>query len=452
MIEKLTLTCLILFEASLASAQPPLKRMVDADDLGTPIVITKINPQTIGILSKAARVPMGLEALPPTEMPSSIRATARPLRDVLDELVLMDNRYEWREDDGVIVVRPADAWRDDSSLLNRPAGKVTLRGVTATDVLRALPRMFGDNTAYSLGLADTRRFSVDLAEGRPLLSVLDAIVRAHGVITWAIESSNRVSMFVGSFGAGFEVPADEKPKLCGCAGVSIAELNERRRPLLNGVVATGRRSGRNQVALLDRVVGLRYDGQPLVAQAMGSIVRELSMTVGVPIGIELVPPSEPRALPLPVSGARSVTLTGMTLKDALTALVTLDPRYEWRDLNGIIVFRPQKSWSDAAHPLARSVPGIALANGTTAEAIGALMLRLNSPEHAQNLFPDTRRFSLNAPDGTVLDVLNGLARAHGELGWEWESLSSSGREFSGGRRFTVSFWTLSGGGHGFTIP
>ena len=85
-----------------------------------------------------------------------------------------------------------------------------------------------------------------------------------------------------------------------------------------------------------------------------------------------------------------------------------------------------------------------------ARAIGAAMSLLGAPE-SRNSFPDSRTFSLNLPRGTVLEMLNGIARAHGEVSWEWQENTPEDREFFGGRRFSLLF-SLRRVGHGFAIP
>ena len=142
----------------------------------------------------------------------------------------------------------------------------------------------------------------------------------------------------------------------------------------------------------------------------------------------------------------------MTLQSALTTLVTLDPRFEWRNLDGVIVLRPVTAWRDPASPLYHTVNELRLEDTTVAKAIGAFTTRVGSPEHARNSFPDTRTFTVDVPQGTVLDLLNGIARSHGELCWEWETLGASDVKFFSGRRFMVKFWVLGGGGLGFAIP
>jgi hypothetical protein len=369
-------------------------------------------------------------------------------------MVAADRRYEWREDDGVIVVRSVDAWNNHTSLLDRPVDGITLDNVVVSDAFGVLRRLVGV-TASSLALGDTKRFSVEIPKDSSLLQALDAIARAHGSLTWAIQPTSTrdvafpttMSLFVGSTGAGFGIPASAvAPATEHTARTPVAT-----EPAPNPTIVTGRRPAAEELSPLDRIVGTRADGRPLVAHGVaGSSVRELATAARVPMGLEWLSPTERQVRLHP--GFDGVTLTGMTLHNALATLVALDPRYEWRDLGGVIVFRPVTEWREPLSPLYHTVGGVRLEDTTVAKAIGAFTSLVGSPEHARNSFPDTRTFTVDVPRGTVLDVLNGIARSHGEMYWEWEPLSPSEREFFGGRRFSVHFWVLGGGGLGFAIP
>jgi hypothetical protein len=48
-------------------------------------------------------------------------------------------------------------------------------------------------------------------------------------------------------------------------------------------------------------------------------------------------------------------LRGVTLRQALDAVVAKDRRYSWREVDGVVVVRPVAAWRDPAHPLARTV-------------------------------------------------------------------------------------------------
>jgi len=122
----LTVTFLLLAAQwpSGALAQAALDRAVGLDSFGKPLVLTKLTAADIGSLAAAARAPMGFESAAPGGPTGwRIEATGRPLRAVLDAIVAADSRYEWRDDDGVVVLRPSAAWSDRGNALYRSVGR-----------------------------------------------------------------------------------------------------------------------------------------------------------------------------------------------------------------------------------------------------------------------------------------------------------------------------------------
>ena len=436
---------LILLYAPPTLAQPALDRVVGLTEYQIPLIITTIDGQNVGMLAKAAGVPLGFEGLQPRPTRLSIPATKRPLRDVLDAMVAADPRYEWRELDGVVVVRPVEAWTDPASALNNSVARVKLDDVVASDLYPVISRLLGV-TAPQVALGDSHRFSLETPAETSLLYALNAMARAHGSLSWAITPTPTreaalptiLSLFVGSTGGGFGIPASamtccaaQSPSALGATVTAGGDVP------VETTVVIARRLPLEATSPLERVVGTRADGRPLVVHSIGSSIKELAAVVRQPMGIEWLPPEErPGFLP---AGSEGVTLTGMTLQSALTTLVTLDPRFEWRNLDGVIVLRPVTAWRDPASPLYHTVNELRLEDTTVAKAIGAFTTRVGSPEHARNSFPDTRTFTVDVPQGTVLDLLNGIARAHGELYWVWEPLAAPDRAFFSGRRFMVQF-------------
>jgi hypothetical protein len=158
------------------------------------------------------------------------------------------------------------------------------------------------------------------------------------------------------------------------------------------------------------------------------------------MGFESVPPAQG-----PVRCLRdSVSLSGLTLRDALDALVTLASRYEWRDVYGVINLRPVIASSTSESNLFRLVPGMRLKDVPSAKAINAFITSLTGEPSYSNM-SDTRRISIDVPQGIALDLLNELARIHGELSWAWEELTPVERQDSPpGRRYKVTFSAGSG--------
>jgi hypothetical protein len=95
------------------------------------------------------------------------------------------------------------------------------------------------------------------------------------------------------------------------------------------------------------------------------VVAELAGRLGLPFGFEewgalkqrVSPPfatrSGARTPPIVSVRPRPVDVRGLTLRQALDAVVAVDRRYEWRDMEGVPVVRPKTAWRDSGHPLSR---------------------------------------------------------------------------------------------------
>jgi hypothetical protein len=270
----------------LARAQS-VDRTVGEEQFGGSLQLTALTGPELAKLAVAAGVPMGFEAAgQPTRLSHPVTATGRKLSEVLDDLIRADDRYEWREDDAVIVVRPAAAWRDPLSVFNTAVGPIRQRQMQASDAASLMAQLFGVRSDVSSALGDTITFSVDLPEGGTLLGALNAIVRAHGTMTWSVApmsapsdpSVMAISVFVGRTGIG--------------AGI----------PRAAGIVTTPRgpqtTSAEQHGSLLDRVVGTKRDGTPLLLRSVFQL-KELAAAVRVPMGIETLtaPPHSFKVMP-----------------------------------------------------------------------------------------------------------------------------------------------------------
>ena len=66
------------------------------------------------------------------------------------------------------------------------------------------------------------------------------------------------------------------------------------------------------------------------------------------------------------------------------------------------------------------------------------------------LFPDTRRVRLDFPQGTILDLLCALVRAHGDLTWVYSEAEPDAQRVTG-LRHSLTLLTANGGG-GSAVP
>ena len=417
------LLCLLtLLPASPAAAQDVLDRVVRNDPSNQAVEITGVTTQDVGALAAAADVPMGLERLPGPPFQVGRRrvpVTGRTLREALHVMMELDAGYEWREIGGVVVIRPAGAWDDAENPLHAPAPRLTLRQISVRTALHAAAALLGSSADAVASLADTKSFALETEPG-PILDVLNATVRAHGEITWTFypnerQTDSRFAYFVGFMrgtdGVGIGVP--------GRPPINVAVLGKL-------VEAADRRNTRPD-AVLDRIVGADRFGYPLVSTRLGPWeVEALAIAVGVPMGIEV---AESRRHDGP-----QVTLTGLALRDALHVLTALDPRYEWREMDGVIVFRTPAAWRDSYSLLFTLVPPLQLENVPAPEAVDAVLATIGGKNKLWSGPPDTRRVSLDVPSGTALDLLNALLQAHGELVWRLGPAAADAQAATGLRR------------------
>jgi hypothetical protein len=141
-------------------------------------------------------------------------------------------------------------------------------------------------------------------------------------------------------------------------------------------------------------------------------VAAIAARLGIPFGFEEAGALTERvsapflvhahAKPLVSVRPRPLDVRGVTLRQALDAVVSADRRYEWRDAGGVIVVRPVASWGDPSHPLLRPAAHLRQRNRHLEEALAA------------------------RPTGSLFDTLNDAARV-GSL--HWSLTSSSGIVF-----------------------
>ncbi len=108
-------------------------------------------PRTLQIIARRLELPIGVEiragdcqmgrAIPSSG--ASVRLTGLTLHEALRALETLDPRYSWRDNAGLIVLRPADAWDDPSNVLNRVVAAQLPTPSTAFDALVAVLRPLG---------------------------------------------------------------------------------------------------------------------------------------------------------------------------------------------------------------------------------------------------------------------------------------------------------------------
>jgi hypothetical protein len=118
----------------------------------------------------------------------TIDLTGRSGRTVLDQLVEILPDYEWRELDGVIVVRRRAAWHDATNVLHRQVGPVTMHGTAGgivDAVLNAATPSLVQPYQRVPGADIEPPFPIAFAGGT-FLDALNAVVRGHSRAGWEL--------------------------------------------------------------------------------------------------------------------------------------------------------------------------------------------------------------------------------------------------------------------------
>jgi hypothetical protein len=177
-------------------------------------------------------------------------------------------------------------------------------------------------------------------------------------------------------------------------------------------------AARAQESALDRRIQAAASGAAVVwlpdGIADGMFAWRVAESAGLPLIFEALP-IEYRD---PTTAVERVDLDGLTVRAALGILVAHDPRYSWEERDGVIVIRPGRLMNDPEDRLNQRVAGVRrnrlglqdVLAGVTASTTGGVSASLPPAI-------DSRQFPIDAPSGTVLDILVAAARAHGRVMW-----------------------------------
>ena len=278
--------------------------------------------------------------------------------------------------------------------------------------------------AQNGGPSTTRTLSLTFGGGR-LIDLLDALVAAHGEMAWSLHSS--------------PTPSDD------CRTLAMGPKLFLHSPVGGGVAINGALLEPEQpVPSVVRVKGtpLVYDGLahgrdildvPLpqgVVQLHAKGLTRLAMVLGIPSGFEEAGAlSESVSKPFRLRDDASLPewslpdgpgahVEGLTLRQALDAVVAADRRYAWRAIDGVVVMRPLESWWRADHPLAAEAPSVSLRDARVSEAYDVLRGAVDpSVKGPTPPFGDEDRLSVQFAGGSLLDLVTAIVRGHGHLSW-----------------------------------
>lgn len=122
--------------------------------------------------------------------------------------------------------------------------------------------------------------------------------------------------------------------------------------------------------------------------------------------------------------ADRINLLGMTVEDAMNALVKIDPRYAWQESEGVLMMRPIEAWADDKHILHESIGPIEFENKPMGYALQLLRPIINLEPNVDRAFPagntphGWHEFSVKLRVMSQIEALNEIVRAHGNLHWE----------------------------------
>ena len=174
-----------------------------------------------------------------------------------------------------------------------------------------------------------------------------------------------------------------------------------------------------QESVLDRRIKPGTPGAAVVwlpdAVSSGMFAWRIAESAGVPLVFE----ASPLDYRDPTIVAQRFDLDGLTVREALDALVAQDPRYQWQQRDGVIVIRPSGVLADAGDALNQRVVGVRGERVSLEEVLARATAAVVGRGVSPTVSPATagREFPLDAPSGTVLDLLAAAARAHGRVMW-----------------------------------
>jgi hypothetical protein len=378
-------------------------------------------PWAVFKMGETAGVLTGAERLPGRCAPSDysgdevVQLQGLTVEAALNKIVAIDPRYEWRERNGVLVIRPVAAWVAADNPLNLEIAGFATRDRNMRDALDAFgaivfglpPSARPDHQEQTEFLR--RTFSVTTKTG-PAIDALDDIIRAHGALTWMASYSRKPAS-----GETLSVT------MFGFDGVGTLKLDPRHSPDSEEKIVDDP---------LQRIVDNDFEVPlPLHACSVPATVGKIVKRHQVPAGIEYLPEScpatTPRGAPTP-----AVSLAGMTVAAALDKLTALDPRFRWVESNGLAVVRPVSAWGDEKNVLNFTSASFAVQDVNLDVAMSAIVSGLQEkPREARGEGVRTNQgsksFSVKTGPTSVGGALDAIIRAHGD-GW-WEL-----RPFNGG--------------------
>jgi hypothetical protein len=199
-----------------------------------------------------------------------------------------------------------------------------------------------------------------------------------------------------------------------------------------------------QESVLDRRIKADAPGAAVVWLPDGISDGMFAWRIAESAGVPLVFEASPLDYRDPAIAAQRFDLDGLTVREALDALVAQDSRYRWEEHDGIVIIRPIGVRADPGDALNQRIAGVR-GDRVRLEEVLARVTAVVAGTGAPQTLPATiasQEFTLDAPNGTVLDLLAAAARAHGRVMW----LTPDGARGPDQGGFSIGFRTFAGTG------
>lgn len=148
----------------------------------------------------------------------------------------------------------------------------------------------------------------------------------------------------------------------------------------------------------------------------------------------------------------SQVLTGMTVFEAMNAIVQAHPGYAWTERDNVIEIRPEVSKDGGDLFLGHEVPAVALGTRSGLLEVFQFISRLFGRPAPSLGSVDTRPFDLRFQGGTLVDLLNAAVRAQGEMAWHVTNVRPDRPEDILKDQFYLEMLPAGGGGAGDAFP
>jgi hypothetical protein len=201
-----------------------------------------------------------------------------------------------------------------------------------------------------------------------------------------------------------------------------ANRRVRRNLITCGFLAAACVSVGGQSRLPDVRVPRIYLPKQLPPCTVPQFIKRIEATIDRPLSFEVRPEDYGCWSQLPVRPSPLLGSDLSSVGDVLDHLLTSDQRYEWRDMDGVIVVRPTNAWRNPDHFLHRPVAAFTVADGHLAGALATISATLQpwafgNPDFLLVATPLLPPIHTSFRGGTVLDGLNSIVASRNDLGW-----------------------------------